>query len=240
MNNLFSIKNKVALVTGAGSGIGKAIADGYREAGAIVYYGIHNLKDEDQYKIQLSIENSVSREKLLDKIQEEQGRLDILVNVAGITMSGYQQLSWACTMDINLKGIYLLCESVKNRFMMKQNKSSIINTTSICADMAFSNNPSYNVSKAGLKILTKSIAKDWIEYGIRANNLCFGYFKTKMTQGSQNNPMKYKDRCSRIMLNRFGDVSEAVGPAIFLASNASSYLTGSDLVCDGGFLSNGI
>jgi len=240
MNNIFSIEGKVAIVTGAGSGIGKAIADGFRKAGAIVYYGIHNLKEEDKndkFKIQLEISDGKNCNDLLHRMLNEQNKLDILVNVAGITISGYATFDWETTLNINLTSIFKFC---KNAHYLMINGGSIINTTSICGDIAFSNNPSYNVSKSGLKILTKSMAKDWAKNGIRVNNLCPGYFATKMTQGSQNDSIKYKKRCERIMMGRFGNVEEMVGPAIFLASDASSYITASDLVCDGGFLSNGI
>lgn len=240
MNNIFSIENKVAIVTGAGSGIGKAIADGFRKAGAIVYYGIHNLKEKDKsdnFKINLEIVDDENRSDLLNKVCKEQNKLDILVNVAGITESGYNTLNWEVTLDINLTSIFKFC---KDAHYLMVNGGSIINVTSICADMAFENNPSYNVSKAGLKMLTKSMAKDWAEFDIRVNNLCPGYIKTKMTYPSQLDIKRSMEICNRTMLGRFGNVEEMIGPALFLASDASSYITGSDLVVDGGFLGNGI
>jgi len=240
MNNIFSIENKVAIVTGAGSGIGKAIADGFREAGAIVYYGIHNLKEEnknDKFKIQLEISDGKSCNDLLSKVCEEQNKLDVLINVAGITQSGYSTLNWETTLDINLTSIFKFCKEV--HYLMV-NGGSIINVTSICGDMAFEDNPSYNVSKAGLKMMTKSMAKDWAKYSIRVNNLCPGYTKTKMSYPSQLDIKRSMNICERTMLGRFGNPEEMVGPSIFLASDASSYMTGCDLVVDGGFLGNGI
>jgi len=245
MNNLFSIKDKIALVTGAGSGgIGEAIAEGFEKAGAVVFYGIHhlNVRDKpDPFKIELNIANDNSRRNIIEKIAQYKNQLDILVNAAGITRPGHENiLAWDETIEINLTSIFLLCRLVKDAFMIRQLKGSIINITSICADLAFSGNPSYNVSKAGLKMLTKSLAKDLVKYNIRVNNLCPGYFDTKMTQKSQNDVERYDKIRERIMSSRFGKSEELIGPAIFLASDASSYMTGSDLVIDGGFINNGV
>jgi len=184
MNNIFSIEGKVVIVTGAGTGIGKAIADGFRRSGAIVYYGIHNLKEEDKkdpFKIQLEISDDESCGDLLSKVCEEQNKLDALINVAGITQSGYSTLNWEITLDINLTSIFEFC---KEAHYLMVNGGSIINVTSICGNMAFKDNPSYNVSKAGLKMMTKSMAKDWAQYSIRVNNLCPGYINSKMTYPS--------------------------------------------------------
>ena len=241
MNDLFSIKGKIALITGAGSGIGAAIAEGFEEVGAVVFRGNHHLNKKTEVEplvYQLDIEDSKSRSKLMKEIHSRYGKLDILVNAVGITFPGYSKVDWDRTLKVNLTSVYDMCNYAK--YFMELNGGSIINITSINANMAGSNNPAYNVSKAGLELLSKSIAKDWAKNNIRVNNLTLGYFKTKMTQKSQDDPIEYKKRCERIMINRFGDVSEVIGPAIFLASDASSYITGSNIIVDGGFSSNGI
>lgn len=242
MNDLFSIKGKVVLVTGAGSGIGKIIADEFAMSGAIVFYGNHRLNSKTKYeslKYQLDIEDSSSRTKLVKEIKNRFENIDVLVNAVGITRPGYSQFDWNHTLETNLTAIYDMCMYVANTLMMIKG-GSIINITSINSDVAGENNPSYNVSKAGLKMLSKSLAKDLAIYGIRVNNLCPGYVQTKMTKRTYDNLKTRMKREERTMLKRFAKPEEMVGPAIFLASNASSYITGSDLVVDGGYLSNGI
>ena len=124
--------------------------------------------------------------------------------------------------------------------MKKQRAGSIINVTSINAELGFPNNPAYVASKGGLRMLTKSLAKDFGKYGIRVNNLGPGYFITDMTKNSYQNKKSRIIRQKHTLLGRWGNLSDLVGPCIFLASNASGYVTGQDLYIDGGWVANGL
>jgi len=124
--------------------------------------------------------------------------------------------------------------------MIKNSKGVIINITSLNAEFAFPNNPAYVASKGGLKQLGKALARDWGRYGIRVNNLGPGYIKTEMTKQSFKDKKKKISRQNSTMLNRWGDMQDLLGPCIFLASDASSYITGQDLYVDGGWSANGL
>ena len=132
------------------------------------------------------------------------------------------------------------CSQTVIKYMMKNKSGSIINFTSINAELAFPNNPAYVASKGGLKMLGKSLAKDWAKHGIRVNNIGPGYFKTDMTKESYENKQMRTKRTERTMLGRWGDMIDIIGPCIFLASDASSYVTGQDIYVDGGWLANGL
>jgi len=241
MNNLFDIENKVFLITGAGSGLGKVVSDYIYEHGGKVYRGIHKIKKlKNKHDYELFVEDFKSRNNIISKIRKKESKLDVLINMAGISNSGHGVESWNKTLNINLSSVFFLSELVKNEFMIHQGFGNIINVSSICSHLGFSNNPSYNVSKAGIISLTKSLAKDWSRYNIRINAITPGYFKTKMTEKSMNDHVLYNQRCQRILLGRYADPEEIIGPIIFLASEASKYITGTEIIVDGGFLANGI
>ncbi len=124
--------------------------------------------------------------------------------------------------------------------MASKGSGSIVNITSLGSELAFPDNPSYQMSKAGLKQLSKSIARDWGAKGIRANNICPGYMKTSMTEKSFNSPELKAARSERMILPRWGEPEDLVGAAIFLLSKASSYITGSDIYVDGGWVAKGL
>jgi NAD(P)-dependent dehydrogenase (short-subunit alcohol dehydrogenase family) len=122
--------------------------------------------------------------------------------------------------------------------MAKERTGAIVNITSLGAELGFAGNPSYQISKAGLRQMTKALAKDWGAFGIRVNNLCPGYIQTSMTQKSFDDPILHAARKNKTVLGRWGKSEDLVGPAIFLLSEASSYITGTDLYVDGGWTSN--
>tara|TARA_Y100001970_G_scaffold289178_1_gene418679 strand:+ start:1091 stop:1840 length:750 start_codon:yes stop_codon:yes gene_type:complete len=242
--NFFNIKNLVTIITGSGKGLGLEIASNFYEHGAKVIRFDKNLKKHknynfDDFKIDITKNNSI--DKILRKIQLKYGQIDVLINNAGIThntKNPYDEKILKKTLLVNLISAFNLSNKVC-KIMSKRKKGSIINITSLAAERGFPGNPSYQVSKAGLKQLTKSLASDWGEKNIRVNNLCPGYIKSPMTIKSYKNTKLRKIRSEKMILNRWGNPIDLAGPCIFLASDASSYITGSDIIVDGGWLAKG-
>ena len=141
---------------------------------------------------------------------------------------------------MNLDGVFTVCQEVGKEMVAKSTPGSIINLTSIGAEQGFSNNPGYAATKGGVKQLTKALAVEWGKHHIRVNNLVPGYTNTPMNSKSWNDVSLRKQRSDNTVLGRWAEPEEMVGPAIFLASEASSYVTGIDLVVDGGWLTKGM
>jgi NAD(P)-dependent dehydrogenase (short-subunit alcohol dehydrogenase family) len=215
---MFRLDNKIAIVTGSSRGIGKAIVEVLTEMGAEV----HCFSKSEGY--------DVRDESLIDTFLEKFQRVDILVNNAGVTGKG-----WDETMDINLKAPYLFSTKVLTKMI---NGSSIINITSINAMLAFPGNPSYISSKHGLNGLTKSLALDFAKFGIRVNAIGPGYFETDMTRFSQEN--RYELIKNHTALKRWGQPEDIKGAIIFLASDASAFVTGQTIYVDGGWSIKGL
>ena len=169
--------------------------------------------------------------------------MDILVNNAGISLPhpvlDDSEKLWEKTYNVNVKAPFFLSQECAK--IMKIKKSGIIiNVTSINAEFAFPDNPAYQVSKAGLKQLTKSMALDLAKFGIRVNNVGPGYFRTEMTKKSWTNIKKRKTISDNTILGRWGEPKDLEGTIIFLSSDASSYITGQDIYIDGGWSVKGI
>ena len=243
-NNYFDINGKVVLITGASRGIGLQLSISLSELGAIVI-GIGRSKKlkNNKHKFfyhSIDINNFHLTTKLINEIKKKYKKIDGLVNTAGITIDNtYNLKNFQKMLNTNLISTYKLTCSVAN--VMKNNKyGSIINFSSIGAFQGFSNNPGYIASKGALNALTKSLALDFGKFNIRVNNIVPGYIKTEMTKKSYNNKALSKLRISRNIINRWGLTKDLVGPVVFLISDSSSYITGSSLVVDGGFLAKGI
>jgi len=248
---LFSIKDKVIIITGGGGGIGKVIAHAMAQRQAVVY--CLDVKFEKKYTEELTqnlfqVEEDVTKissiQKAFRKIYNTHKKIDVLINNAGITIPTddseiYFLDNWEKTLNVNLTGSFN-CSQVVLEYMKKNNSGSIINITSLNAEQAFPGNPAYVASKGGLKMLGKSLATDWGKYGIRVNNLSPGYIKTDMTKASFEIEETKKQRESRTMLGRWGEIEDLIGPCVFLASDASKYITGIDLMVDGGWLAKGL
>jgi len=251
-HNIFSVKDKVVIVTGAARGNGKAIAEGFLAYGAIVYF--FDLLEDVESIVELmenfrahsvvgDLRNKTDIDRLVSIVVKENGHIDTLINNAGVSLpSGddcYNEDIWDQTFEINLKGAFLLSSRV-SEVMKKKNGGSIINITSLGAELGFPDNPSYVASKGGLKQLGKAMAVDLAQYNVRVNNVCPGYFKTGMTRKSYDDPHLREARNKRIMLGRWGNPCDLVGPCIFLASEAAVYITGIDLLVDGGWVAKGL
>lgn len=249
MMDLFSIKNYVIIITGAGGGIGQKLATAFAERNAIVYavdkqFGKRYPTTDGRIKpIKTDLTDEIKFQKICRNIFGQHKRIDVLINNAGVSYPSKQKFyslkKWRETLEINLTTAFL-CSQTVIKYMIKRRKGSIINITSINAELGFPNNPAYVSSKGGLKQLGKAFARDWGYYGIRVNNLGPGYIVTKMTKQSYSNKKTRDLRKKQTMLGRWGTVDDLIGPCIFLASDASNYVTGQDIYVDGGWISNGL
>lgn len=243
---LFDLTGKVALVVGASRGIGCAIATGLQYAGAETVgcgRSENNQKVSELYKFKYE-QCDIMDIKKFDKLCATLKNIDILVYAVGITIpmkfdsSVYDKINtFNTTIDTNLCSAYSAI-LISLKYMTRG--SSVINITSIGGSFGFPNNPSYVSSKGGLKMLTKALAVDYGKDGIRFNNIAPGYIHTSMTEKSFNDDIKYKNRKNHTCLDRWGIPEDLVGAAIFLASDASKYVTGIDLYVDGGWTAKGM
>lgn len=240
---LFDVTDRVVIVTGANRGNGFAIAKGLGKVGAkVVRIDLEFDKKINTHDIKFDLSNRTKIKSLIGKIYKKYGRIDALVNNAGISIpleNPYiDDLAYEKTILINLHSVFSLCSAVCP-IMAEHKSGSIINITSLGAELAFPNNPSYQISKAGLRQLTKALARDWGQSGVRANNVCPGYIQTAMTSKSFNDKILNKQRSDKTLLKRWGASEDLLGPTLFLISDASSYITGTDIYVDGGWTANG-
>ena len=244
ISQLFSLKGKTVLVTGASRGIGEAIALGCRSFGANVVSIARSPTPNDELLadayFQCDIENSAEFKGICEMVSERFGAIDALVNVAAISLPPDEDKEYARfskTISVNLESVYRCCD-ISTGFMKAG--ASIVNVGSIGGLLGFPGNPGYVASKGGVRLLTKALAMDYGEKGIRVNCLVPGYIKTNMTKKSFNDERLSSARLDRMIIKRWGQVEDLIGATIFLVSDASSYVTGSDIVVDGGWTAKGL
>jgi len=249
----FDVKNKVTLITGAAGGIGMALARGFWEAGAIVLpvtrrqdtdWGGFQGRDSRWRPLLCDLAQPGAAQTLADlALATGSGWVDVLINNAAICPATpdnvYDEELRRQVHQVAFEVPYALCGLIAP-LMAKQGGGAIINVTSMNAERAWPGNPAYITAKAALRLLTKAVARDFGAQGVRANNLCPGYIKTKMTAVSQADAVLNEERRSRTMLGRWGEPEDLVGPALFLASDAARYVTGMDLHVDGGWSAMGL
>ncbi len=244
---LFRLDGRVAIVTGASRGIGCSIADSLTSAGASVIGIGRSLGPELKtkrfiYKI-CDVTDSQSFNLLARQVYDEFSKIDILINAAGITLPALAQTdpleAFRRTISNNLTSLYSCCTAVLP-FMKQSTCGSIVNITSIGAKIGFPDNPGYIASKGGLAALSRALAVDYAVHGIRVNSLVPGYIRTDMTEFSYKQQDLYQKRTERTILGRWGAPEDLNGAAIFLASDASRYVTGIDLIVDGGWTAKGL
>jgi len=250
VSRLFDLSGRKALVTGAGRGIGRTIALALAEAGcdvSLVGKTMANVEAVSEEIRQLgrnglAIQTDVAKKEQVDKAfsrtADQFGRLDICVNNAGIGVrtpaEEMTEEDWDRIMDTNLKGVFL-CAQAAARIMIPQKQGSIVNIASMSAFTV--NIPqkqaAYNTSKAGVAMLTQALAVEWAQHGIRVNSICPGYIKTDMILSTMTDMFPLWE--SLTPLGRLGNTEDLSGAAIYLASEASSFMTGHNLIVDGGY-----
>lgn len=245
------IDGKLALVTGAGQGLGAAIAIGFAKNSARVIcadidaerarstVGAIEANGGIAYPMQLDVSDRAAADRLAAETEAKHGPIDILINNAGICPrnridSPDVEETWRRAMAVNLDGT--LHMSLAFVAQLRETRGRIVNMASVAAFVSTATSLAYSTSKAGVKMLTQSLAQELAADGIRVNAIAPGPMKTDITLPTREDPERYRQFLTRIPLGRFGDPEELVGPALFLASDMSSYVTGTTLVVDGGYL----
>lgn len=250
-----SLENKTAVVIGGTSGIGRAIAHGLAEAGADVVCTSRRVEQVETaaaeienfgkktLRIASDVSDRASLENLLNECVKEFGKVDILVNSAGRTKRAptldYAEEDWNAILETNLTGTLRSCQ-IFGRQMIEQNYGRIINIASLSTFVSLFEVAAYSASKAAVASLTKSLAIEWAKHGVNVNAIAPGVFKTDLNRELLESTERGKEFQLRTPMGRFGQVEELAGAAVFLASDAASYVTGEVLVVDGGFLASGV
>ena len=250
MNRLFDLVDKVALVVGGHGGIGKAIALGFADAGADVAVASRDIEAlngvvkqiEAKKKKSLAVAVDITDEKqvndMADKVVKAFGRIDILVNAAGLAIRKPADIfpvdEWQKVMDINTRGTFICCQAV-GRVMLKQKSGRIINLSSVRGRYGLpSGYAAYCPSKGAVDTLTRTLACEWAKSNVLVNAVAPTIVETDLTKGALADPAYAKQMKDRIPMGKWALPEDIVGPAIFFASEASSFVTGQILYIDGG------
>ncbi len=251
----FRLDGRVALVTGGGSGIGRGFAHALAEAGAKVAIVdmsttaaetvAHELTETGAESIAITtdVTKTDQVQQMVDTIVNHWGSLTIGVNNAGIAgwydAETMPEEEWRKIMSVNLDGVFY-CAQAEGRIMLEAGYGKIINTASMSAHIANTpqNQAAYNASKAGVLHLTRSLATEWASRGVRVNSISPGYTRTALVEQFINEPIgaeKYPHWMERTPMGKMAEVSDLVGAAVYLASEASDFMTGHDMIIDGGY-----
>ena len=245
----FSLENKVALITGGTSGLGKMMALALAKAGAFVWIAssrdnadetLQEIKQQGSNGsfVQVNVTSSDALEKTVSHILEQSSRIDILINAAGINpRTSAEELTlndWQKTIDINLTAPFYLSQLVADT-MIENNWGRIINIASLQSLRAFDNSIPYGASKGGVMQLTRALAQAYSKDGILVNAIAPGFFRTNLTESLFQNPDKLKELANKTMMGRNGEEKDIFGISVFLCSDANSYVTGQTVFLDGGF-----
>jgi NAD(P)-dependent dehydrogenase (short-subunit alcohol dehydrogenase family) len=246
-SNLTPLDGRIAIVTGGARGIGLETAKAFKDNGATVVTvdinretGMKAAEELGIDFIQADLTQSSQVRELAAEVRSKHGRIDIAFNNAGIAVSldseSCSDEDWHRVININLNAVFYCCREF-GKVMLKQGKGSIINTASMSGVISNAPQPqaAYNVSKAGVIMLTKSLAGEWAKRGVRVNSVSPGYVGTDMTKPGMLNPDWYPTWMQFTPMGRVGEPWEIAPAVVFLASDASSYFTGSNLVMDGGY-----
>lgn len=253
VHTCFSIEGKKAIVTGASRGLGFAMAKGLHEAGAEVVLISRNAETLEKALEEISpkrerihfVVGDMSQLEHIPEIYQKAldclgGRLDILINCAGLQYrcpaADYPMDKWLEIINTNLNGVFVLTQ-LAGRQMIQQKSGKIINIASMTSFFGSVLTPAYSAAKGGIVQLTKALSNEWAQYGINVNAIAPGYMETKLTADIKTlNPEQYAEITRRIPARRWGQPEDMIGTAIFLASDASNYISGAVIPIDGGYL----
>ncbi|MDE6613447.1 MAG: 2-dehydro-3-deoxy-D-gluconate 5-dehydrogenase KduD [Clostridia bacterium] len=243
----FSLKGKVAIVTGSNTGLGQGICKAYVEAGAKVIGVSRRPSTETKEMLGDSFHNVIadlSSVDVIPSIIEETvktfGRLDILVNNAGVIKREdsleFSEENWDTVLNVNLKTVFFLTQAAAKRFVEQKSGGKIINIASMLSYQGGIRVPSYTASKSAIRGITMTLANEWAKYGINVNGIAPGYMATNNTEALRQDGERSADILARIPAGRWGTPEDLEGAAVFLASSASDYVNGFTLAVDGGWL----
>jgi len=255
LSEFFNLSGRCAVVIGGTSGLGRAIALGLAGAGADVVAASRRAEEVERtaceieqagrrtLRLTVDVQDRASIARLHDEVRQRLGRVDILVNSAGITMRvptlECSEEDWGRILDINLTGTLRACQ-IFGRTMVEQRYGRIVNIASLATMVSFRDVAAYGASKAAVGALTKSLAVEFAPYGVTVNAIAPGVFPTALNGELVSNTDRGRELLMRTPMSRFGNLDEIAGGAIYLASDAASYVTGEILVIDGGFMASGV
>lgn len=253
--SLFNLAGKVSLITGAGRGIGRSIALGLAEAGSDLVL-CSRSRDELEVVAAEARGNGVTVlvapcdvtepgqiTAAVDSAIREFGHIDVLINNAGMTTKRRAEdlplEDWQTIINVNLTGVFLMAQAV-GRHMLERGSGSIVNISSIAGKTGLTGSSAYCASKGGVDMLTKTLAVEWADRGVRVNALAPAYTETPLVKSITDVRADFADKVvARTPMRRMADPDEMVGTAIYLASQASSYVTGETVMVDGGWTAFG-
>ena len=248
ISNLFSLEGKTALITGSASGIGAAIAEALAAAGArVAVHGNRRPASDTAQRIgpaafafAADLGALDGAAQLFSAASEHFGQIDILINNAGtIHREAAEEVSledWQRVLQVNLTGVFQLSQLVARDLMRRKTGGKIVNIASLLSFQGGIRVPAYASSKGGVAQLTKALANEWAPHGIQVNAIAPGYIATTNTEALQADETRNRQILERIPAGRWGQPSDLAGAAIFLASRASDYVTGTVLTVDGGWM----
>lgn len=250
--DLFNLKGKVAIVTGASSGLGQGMALGLAEAGAdifgIDYVDMPETKELVEklgrrfghIKADLINSSVEDLKRYVEEVVKTFGKVDILVNNAGIIRRedslNFSEKDWDDVMNINVKTVFFLSQAVANQFVKQGQGGKIINIASMLSYQGGIRVPSYTASKSGVKGITMLMANEWAKYNINVNAIAPGYMATRNTEALRADEKRSKEILDRIPAGKWGTPEDLAGCAVFLASDNSNYINGFTIAVDGGWL----
>ena len=249
MTNPFDLSGTAAIVTGANTGIGQAVALALAAAGADVALAGRSRADEtaEQVRalgrravlIEADLGSTEPVQRIVDETLAQLGRLDTLVNNAGTIRRAdavdFSEADWDAVVDTNLKSLFFLCQAA-GRHMIEQGRGKIVNIASLLSFQGGIRVPSYTAAKSGVAGLTKALANEWAGKGVNVNAIAPGYIATNNTAALQADETRNRQIMERIPAGRWGAPSDIGGAAVFLAAPASDYVNGHILAVDGGWL----